>query len=78
MVCQVYNIMATYKQIQNDVRQRHHITVKSCWIAHVKELNGLSPRPAPNRITSDKRKYPCPDDIRPIIEDSMKNLGLLG
>jgi hypothetical protein len=29
--------MATYKQIQDDIRSIHKVVVKSCWIAHVKE-----------------------------------------
>ena len=33
--------MATYKQIQNDIRSVHNLAIKSCWIAHEKELNGL-------------------------------------
>lgn len=33
--------MATYKQIQDDIRSTHKVVVKSCWIAHVKELNDL-------------------------------------
>ena len=43
--------MATYKQIQDDIRSIHIVVVKSCWIAHVKELNGLQLRQAPNRIS---------------------------
>lgn len=68
--------MATYKAVQEDVRKRHGRAVKTCWIAHVKELNGLSPRIAPNRVSAD-RKFPCPDDVRPLIEDSMRRLGML-
>ena len=69
--------MATYKDIQEDVRKHRGQTVKSCWIAHVKELNGLKPRISPNRISKSTRKVPCPPKFRPIIEESMKRLGML-
>lgn len=70
--------MATYRDIQNDVRKRHGFAVKSCWIAHVKELNGLRPRVAANRLSRTRREVPCPPEIRPIIEASMRRLGMLG
>jgi len=69
--------MATYRQIQEDIGRHHGRTVKTCWIAHVKEMNGLRPRMAPNRISTRDRKVPCPPEIRPIIEESMRRLGLL-
>ena len=69
--------MATYKDIQEDVRKRHGRTVKSCWIAHVKEFNGLKPGISSNRISKTKREVPCPPKFRPIIEESMKRLGML-
>ena len=69
--------MATYKQIQDDVRRWSGKHVKTCWIAHVKELNGLHPRQAPNRHTPHERQVPCPDVMRPLIEESMQRLGML-
>jgi hypothetical protein len=69
--------MATYQQIQADIRSRHGKAVKTCWIAHVKELNGLAPRQAPNRQSPTKRVHPCPAEIRPLIEESMRRLGML-
>ena len=69
--------MATYRQIQDDIKKRHGRVVKTCWIAHVKELNGLNPRRAPNRRPSNKREVPCPIEIRPIIEASMRRLGVI-
>lgn len=69
--------MATYKQIQDDVRQRHGQSVKTCWIAHVKDLNGLPMRTAPNRQSPTERACPCPPNIRPLIEQSMRELGVL-
>jgi len=69
--------MATYQEIQDDVRRQHGRTVKTCWIAHVKELNGLPLRKAPNRAAENVRQVPCPSDMRPIIEESMRRLGVL-
>lgn len=36
--------MATYREIQDDIRSKEGLVVKTCWIAHVKELNGLGTR----------------------------------
>lgn len=69
--------MATYQEIQADVRNQHGRTVKTCWIAHVKELNGLPLRKTPNRAAGNVRQVLCPADIRPIIEESMRRLGML-
>lgn len=69
--------MATYREIQQDIKKRNGRTVKTCWIAHVKELNGLGPRIAPNRRSNTMREVPCPPEVRPIIEASMRRLGLV-
>jgi hypothetical protein len=66
--------MSTYAVIQSDVKKRFGRSIKTCWIAHVKELNGVQMRHAPNRIGS-KRKYPCPGWARPLIEDSLRRYG---
>lgn len=67
--------MATYKQIANDVKIRTGKTVKSCWIAHVKSIHGLTKRLSPNRINRDSRVYPCPDKWMVEIEISLKKFG---
>ncbi len=54
--------MATYKEIQSYVKNKSGFTPKSCWIAHVKEICGLSPRISPNRKDNGVRQFPCPDD----------------
>jgi len=69
--------MSTYKAIQKYIQTYHGRTVKTCWIAHVKELNGLNPRKAPNRLSLQKRRNPCLENIRPLIEESMRQLGVL-
>ena len=69
--------MATYRDIQEDIKRRHGRSVKTCWIAHVKELNRLHPRIAPNRHSSARREVPCPSEMRALIEASMRRLGML-
>ena len=66
--------MATYAQIQKRVRADYGRTVKTCWIAHVKELNGLPVKTSPNRMSP--RKHPCPDRVRSMIEDAMQHFGM--
>ena len=69
--------MTTYREIQDDIRNKEGRVVKTCWIAHVKELNGLAPRTAPNRRSAGARVYPCPPEMRVLIEASMRRLGVL-
>jgi hypothetical protein len=69
--------MATYREIADSVRAKHGRSVKTCWIAHVKELNGLSMRSARNRIDPRVRTNPCPDWAQPLIAESMRLLGML-
>lgn len=59
--------MATYRQIQAWIREVFRFTAKTCWIAHVKELNGFNVRAAWNR-RSDLRAVPCPPEKRRAIE----------
>ncbi len=66
---------ATYAQIRERVRARHGRYVKDCWVAHVKELNGLTSRKSPGR--KSPRANPCPNWARPVIEDAMRHLGML-
>jgi hypothetical protein len=69
--------MATYKQIIDYVRKLHNTTVQTCWIAHVKELSGLNPNQAPNRILSTSRTKPCPDDNVKMIEDALRHFDMI-
>jgi len=48
--------MATYADIVDYARERSGFAPKTCWIAHVKELNGLPVRRAWNRAGSLTRK----------------------
>lgn len=69
--------MATYKQIAAYIKATEGWTVKTCWIAHCKELNGLAVRRAPNRQGAG-RMVPCPPEKRPTIEAAFRHFGMIG
>jgi len=69
--------MATYKEIQDYVKEKRGVTVKTCWIADVKEMCGLNPRIAPNRCSPTKRKNPCPPSKVAIIREAFKFFGMI-
>ncbi len=69
--------MASYAEIAKCVAQQSGFTPKTCWIAHVKEMNGLQVRVAPNRHDPSVRGVPCPPEKRKAIEDCFRRLGLL-
>jgi hypothetical protein len=52
--------MRTYFEIQELYRSEFGVTLKTCWIADVKRKLGLTKRVAPNRISRQRVKYPCP------------------
>ena len=66
----------TYKNIQTYVKRKFNRSIKTGWIAHVKEVNGLHPKIAPNRHYP-KRKHPCPDWAKTLIEDAMKHYEMI-
>jgi len=68
--------MPTYKEIQEYVKGRYNFSVKSCWIAHVKEQCELPVRRASNRY-GEKRKYPCPADKKNMIKDAFRYFGMI-
>ena len=68
--------MPTYVDVQKCVKAQFGFVPKTCWIAHVKELNGLNTRRAQNR-GSGSRKYPCPTDKRIAIEKCLRHLGVI-
>ncbi len=69
--------MATYREIQKWVKDKHNFTPKTCWIAHVKEICGLNPKKAYNREDADVRKHPCPDDKQPIIKEAFRHFRMI-
>ena len=70
-------VIGTYKDIQEYVKKKYSITVKTCWIADVKRTYGLTNRKSPNRISPNSVKYPCPDKHREKIEDALKHFGCI-
>jgi hypothetical protein len=64
--------MATYKEIENWVKKEYGFSVKTCWIAHAKEICNLNPRKAPNRQNSNLRTNPCPTDKLEAIKNAFK------
>ena len=70
--------MATYKEIQSYIRHRYSVTVKTCWIADMKEECGLPLRTAPNRASMERRLHPCPDAKKGMIIDAFRHFGMIG
>jgi len=69
--------MATYQQIQKWIKENYGFSVKTCWIAHVKEICGLPVRKAPNRINKNKRVDPCPKSKIEYIKEAFKYFGMI-
>jgi hypothetical protein len=69
--------MATYSEIQNYIAAKYGFLAQTCWIAHVKADNGLTTRPAPNRINPSKRAKPCPYERRKAIEEALKHFRMI-
>ena len=68
--------MATYKQIQEWVKNEFGFIPETCWIAHVKELSGLPVRQAWNRRGVIREK-PCPPDKVEPIRDAFQYFGMI-
>lgn len=69
--------MATYKEIQGYVKDKNNTTVKTCWIADMKEYHGLDKKVASNRISIDSKVYPCPEDKKAMITDAFKHFSMI-
>lgn len=69
--------MATYKEIQEYIKVTYGSTIKTCWIAHMKELCGLKRKDAINRKDTNKRVYPCPEDKQEFIREAFKHFDML-
>jgi hypothetical protein len=69
--------MATYKAIQNYIKDKYNCSVKTCWIADMKEQCGIITRKAPNRISETQRVHPCPSDYKQKIEDAFRYFKML-
>lgn len=69
--------MATYKQIQEYIKQKHGYTVKSCWIAHMKEVCGLKPKISPNRFSPNSRVHPCPQEKQDDLKQAFQHFNMI-
>ncbi len=69
--------MATYSKIQEYVKINYDFSVKTCWIAHMKELHGLPVRVAYNRINTDLRENPCPFNKQGAITSAFKYFDMI-
>ena len=68
--------MATYKEIQEYIKGKYSVGVKTCWIADIKDAYGLTRGPAPNR-QGTQRSNPCPPNCRRMIEDALKHFRMI-
>jgi hypothetical protein len=66
----------TYGNIRAWVYAHHGFSPRTGWIAHTKELNGLTLRPTHNRRDST-RVDPCPLERRAAIEEALRHFGIL-
>lgn len=69
--------MATYKQIQEYIKQKHGYTAKTCWIAHMKEVCGLKPKISPNRHSSNSRVHPCPPAKQHDVKEAFRHFNMI-
>lgn len=69
--------MATYKQIQEYVKDNYGFVPKTCWIAHMKEIYGIYVKNAPNRISPDNREKPCPIDKQKYIKKAFEHFNMI-
>lgn len=66
----------TYGEIRAYVYARHGFSPRTGWIAHVKELRGLTLRPTHNR-SGASRVDTCPPERRAAIEDALRHFGVI-
>jgi len=69
--------MATYKQIQEYVKNTYGYTPKTCWIAHMKEICGLNPKVSYNRYSLKSRTNPCPPERQDDLRNTFKHFKMI-
>jgi hypothetical protein len=57
-------MVPTYEQIQEEIKRRFHVSVKTCWMVDIKERHGLTRGPAWNRLKSQSMPAKIPGDCR--------------
>jgi hypothetical protein len=68
--------MGLYSQVQGWVKECYGFVPQSCWIANVKEQQGLPVRRAPNRQGPERAKL-CPSEKAPAIVAALRYYGLI-
>lgn len=69
--------MGEYDLIQEWIKLEFGFTVKTCWIAHAKELCNLPVGKAHNRYDENVRRNPCPGDKLVYIKKAFKHFGMI-
>jgi len=69
--------MANYKEIQIFVKKKHGFSVKTCWIADMKDICDLSKGVAPNRISLDSKTNPCPETKKEAILEAFRYFNII-
>lgn len=62
--------MATYKEIQQYVKSKYGCCIKTCWIAHMKELSGIKVKISHRRYDKNVRTNPCPENKKEYIKEA--------
>ena len=62
----------TDQEIRDWVYRQHGLEIEPGWIAHCRELCGISEDPA-NRTDTQA----CPPDVRPAIKQAFRHFGML-
>ena len=68
--------MAAHRDIHAYVKDNFGFTLKTCWIAHVKEMSGLPLRLAWNRRRA-QREEPRPPHSVQAIRGALKHFGMI-
>ncbi len=71
------NEMATDAAIQRFVQRHHGFIPKTGWIAHVKEVHGISTLRGAKGARRDRDIEPCPPEKREAIEEALRHFGMI-
>ena len=69
---------ATYKKIQEYIKEKYGFNVHTKYIAEVKRKHGVPMHEAPNKVDTPKREYPpCPEEKFKAIEEALKVFNII-
>lgn len=66
---------ARYKDVIEYSKKHYDFVIQSCWIAHIKELHGLSLNSS-GRGNLPRQKL-CPEDKKKLVERAMRAVGMM-